>query len=310
MSEIATLPGEDRRARLLAALTCAWQAIRLFEQLEHTQYLQAAENTLRGVWQACGDEAESLWQAAGLGALPDLTTSPSNLAEADWQALLQRFAAIQDEDALIEFWQAVPSELEAPFIQIVAGLIEQAQSAGDEATVSALQARLEGFKAISAQAATASSPDPQQHQPPMADLQAAIETFQNLAKQANNDANNLELWQQAIQAGEAMLEKLQPFAERVPLNEFETAVAQTYNSLGVAQDDTDKQAALQSYARAMALQPQEAMYWRNYADTLIELGQLALAEQAIAQAQQLEPNAPRLAQLRADLAQARAAISA
>lgn len=112
------------------------------------------------MWQACGDDAESLWQAAGLGALPDLTPSPPNLAEADWQALLQRFAAIQDRQALIEFWRAVPSKLEAPLIQIVEGLIKQAQSAGDDDTASALQARLEGFKAISAQAAAASSSDP------------------------------------------------------------------------------------------------------------------------------------------------------
>jgi predicted Zn-dependent protease len=242
--------------------------------------------------------------------LPDLDRASASLGEADWQALLQRFAAIQDQPALIEFWRALPSALEAPFIQIVAGLIEQAQSAGDDDTVSALQVRLEGFKAISAQAAAASSPDPQQHQSPMADLQAAIETFQNLAKQANNNANNLTLWQQATQAGEAMLEKLQPFAEHMPDNELEEAVAQPYNSLGIAQDDTDKQAALHAFERAMALHPQQAMYRHNYAGTLIDLGQLALAEQAIAQAQHLEPNAPRLTQLRTDLAQARAAISA
>jgi hypothetical protein len=60
-------------------------------------------------------------------------------------------------------------------------------------------------------------------------------------------------------------------------------------------------AALAAYERAVALQPDFAMWRRNQADTLIELGCLAEECTVINAAQALEPDAPRLADLAAKL---------
>ena len=91
------------------------------------------------------------------------------------------------------------------------------------------------------------------------------------------------------------------------VDELKADIASAYNSLGNALDESDKRAALDAFERAIALQPGFAMWHRNRAGTLIELGELDEAAAAIARARELEPDAPRLAELDAQLAQAREA---
>jgi tetratricopeptide (TPR) repeat protein len=77
--------------------------------------------------------------------------------------------------------------------------------------------------------------------------------------------------------------------------------------LGIAHEAAkDLDATLTAFDRAIALQPETAMWRRNRAGTLIDLGRLDDATDEIAAARALEPDAPRLAELDQALQQARA----
>ncbi len=77
------------------------------------------------------------------------------------------------------------------------------------------------------------------------------------------------------------------------------------NTLGNAYaEQGDHAAAVEAYTRAITHAPENAMLYRNRAGEYIEMQQWAQAEADIAQAAALEPDAPRLAQLRQDVAQA------
>ena len=82
-------------------------------------------------------------------------------------------------------------------------------------------------------------------------------------------------------------------------------LAHVYNQWGNALDNArDAAAALAAYERAVALQPDEAMWRRNVTGVLIDLGRLDEAAAARAAAQALEPEAARLPELAAQLAEA------
>lgn len=215
MSDLATLPGEDRRGRLYEALHCAVEAVSLFEQFQQAQYLEIGRRVLRSLRAACGDDFPALWAELGLGAPPDWL-----MAESD-----------------------------------------------------KLQARLQAYQA---QLAAADAENPQ-----------------------------VEPWRGVTQAGEALL-ALQAGSEHLlDWDAVRRQVASDYNTLGNALDNAgDNAAALAAYERAIALQPDFAMWRRNQTGTLIELGRLDEAAVALAVARHLEPDAPRLAQLEADLAAA------
>ena len=66
----------------------------------------------------------------------------------------------------------------------------------------------------------------------------------------------------------------------------------------------DHEKAIETYAQALAQAPDDAMLYRNRAGQYIELGQLVEAQADVERATQLEPDAPRLAQLRQALATA------
>jgi len=128
-------------------------------------------------------------------------------------------------------------------------------------------------------------------------------TRKETAEKAESDP---ALWQAAAEAGEAVLSALpdEPGTSEL-LAELKKDLASVYNRLGSALDDqSDKAASLTAFERAIALRPDYAMWHRNRAGTLIELGRLDEARQAIARARELEPAAPRLVELEAELAQA------
>lgn len=76
------------------------------------------------------------------------------------------------------------------------------------------------------------------------------------------------------------------------------------NTWGNAQaEQGDHAAAVETYGRAIAHAPDNAMLYRNRAGEHLEMGQVAAAAADIERAAQLEPEAPRLAQLRQALAE-------
>jgi tetratricopeptide (TPR) repeat protein len=116
--------------------------------------------------------------------------------------------------------------------------------------------------------------------------------------------NDIAAWQRVVEAGEAVF--MPPFTE-LPIDwaALQADLANAYNTLGNAHDTAeDSEAALAAFDRAIALQPDFAMWHRNRAGTLIELGRLEEARGAIDQARALEPDAPRLQQLEEALAAA------
>jgi tetratricopeptide (TPR) repeat protein len=84
------------------------------------------------------------------------------------------------------------------------------------------------------------------------------------------------------------------------------SAASALTSLGDVLDQAGrKEDALAAYAAAVEIQPEEAMWRRNYANTLIALGRLDEAAAQLDAAEALEPDAPYLALRRAELAKAR-----
>jgi tetratricopeptide (TPR) repeat protein len=223
--------------------------------------------------------------------------NPQLAAAMQMNALLQAFAAVNNTEEMIAFWRSVPTELEEPFVQAVEQLIDQARAAGEAETVKVLRSRLEGFQEMRAGAArTLARQEP---------LLAHLEHYQALLQAADAEQPQVEPWRSVTQAGEALL-ALQPGAEHL-LNwdALRRQLASAYNILGNALDNTgDKAAALAAYERASELQPDFAMWRRNQTGMLIELGRLDAARAALAAARALEPDAPRLAELEADLAAA------
>jgi tetratricopeptide (TPR) repeat protein len=294
LSALASLPGEDRGGRLREALRCAAEAVFLFDQLQHVQYLEVGRRVLRDIRSECGDDFLALWAAAGLGDPPDwLDDAPDE----EIPALLQTFVQVQDAEQMIAFWQAVPSAMEEPFMAAVEALIAQTEQAGDGETVKALRSRLEGFRAIRAGAArsiTAGQP-----------LLALLQEYQEALQAADAEQPQVTPWQAVVALGERLL-AMQAGAENLlDWDSVRQQVASDYNTLGNAHDRAgDVPAALAAFQRAAALQPDFAMFRRNVASTLIDLGRLNEARAAIDQARALEPDAPRLEQLEAQLAAA------
>ncbi len=137
-------------------------------------------------------------------------------------------------------------------------------------------------------------------------FEQALDSFIDLRKTALSNPNDILSWQRAVDAGEALL--VPPLSETPELN-LETLhleVAATWNELGNALSTAGEYAAaLAAYERAVALQPEVAVWQRNRASMLIALGYLDEAMQSITAARTLEPDAPRLIELEAELAAAR-----
>lgn len=139
-------------------------------------------------------------------------------------------------------------------------------------------------------------------------FEQALDGFIDLRKTALSNPNDILSWQRAVDAGEALL--VPPLSETPELNleALHVEVAGTWNELGNALSAASEHAAaLAAYERAVALQPEVAVWQRNRAGMLIALGCLDEAMQSITAARTLEPDAPRLTELEAELAEARGA---
>ncbi len=137
-------------------------------------------------------------------------------------------------------------------------------------------------------------------------FEQALNDFIDLRQTALSNPNDILSWQRAVDAGEALL--VPPLSETPELNleALQVEVAGTWNELGNALSAASEHAAaLAAYERAVALQPEVGVWQRNRAGMLIALGCLDEATQSITAARKLEPDAPRLAELEAELAAAR-----
>ena len=346
LSEIATLPGEDRRARLLQALAAyddallyrrpevaplayamtqgnlanlfrafseiegenqsqrqrqslaaVFTAFQYFQQVGHAVYIAQAQRQALGLREAFGPQLfAQVWSEMGLGDLPDWLDEDDQATAMG--ALLQAFVQVQNDEQMIAFWQAVPTEMEEPFIEAVEALIMQAEEVGDADTVEVLRSRLEGFQQIRQGAALAvSAGEP---------LLSLLEEYQAALETADAEQPDVAVWRTVTDLGERLLAMQSEAAALLDWDALRQQLASEYNTLGNAHDSAgDATAALAAYERAIELQPDFAMWRRNQAGTLIELGRLDEAAAAIEQARRLEPDAPRLAQLAAELAAAR-----
>ena len=98
--------------------------------------------------------------------------------------------------------------------------------------------------------------------------------------------------------GEALFAEEFQGLDGVDWDALKKDLANAYNSLGHAHDNAgNKNDALASYERAIALQPDFAMWHRNRAGTLIELNRCEDARLEIDRARELEPEAARLGDL-------------
>jgi tetratricopeptide (TPR) repeat protein len=215
------------------------------------------------------------------------------------QQLLAQFLAVHNSAELVEFWRGVPLDMEEPFLEAVEAQIAAAHQAGNTEVANALQQRLAGIRQI--QAALGQQVDAAQ-----ITFQAALDRYMAQLQEAQAETAGVDTWQAATQAGEALLVPELAETPGVNWDALRVHLASTYNSLGNALDEHDKQQALAAFERAIALQPDFAMWRRNRAGTLIELGRLDDAAAEIEQARALEPDAERLADLDQQLQQARA----
>lgn len=77
-----------------------------------------------------------------------LQSNSDALATATINTLLQAFAAVENDEQMMSFYQSVPGELEQPLIAAVEAIIEQATAVGDDVTVGQLTERLDAFRQL------------------------------------------------------------------------------------------------------------------------------------------------------------------
>ena len=300
-AELAELPGQEVHARQRESVRAVITALHFFVRTNHAPYIAQAQRLALGLRRRFGAEQfVQLWQELAPGEMPAWLLEEEAEEEVNpLAALIQAFVQVQSDEEMIAFWQRVPAEMEEPFIQAVETLIVQANEAGEEEIATVLGGRLSSFQIVRQGAAASMSAGQA--------LQPLLEAYQARLQEADRENPRIAAWQAVVAAGEALLaqaDEPSPFGELFARVRDQLAV--DYNTLGNAHDHGgDPAAALAAFERAIALQPGFAMWQRNRADALIDLGRLDDAAAAIAHARALEPDAPRLAELDAALRQAR-----
>jgi tetratricopeptide (TPR) repeat protein len=139
-----------------------------------------------------------------------------------------------------------------------------------------------------------------------ADLQMALQRYAELRRAAKEE--DVAAWQAVVEAGERLFALKFQRVTGVDWEALSEDLAGAYTNLCIAHEKaSDFNASLAATERAIALQPNQAMWQRNRAGTLIDLGRLDEADQALATARAMEPGAARLKELEDQLAQVRAA---
>jgi tetratricopeptide (TPR) repeat protein len=127
---------------------------------------------------------------------------------------------------------------------------------------------------------------------------ALMAWFEESRRQAERE-NTIQAWQSAVSAGEQVMRAFHPSLMRFGLDLIRSDLADRWNHLGTLLSDEGKYMdALAAYANAIRLQPDEAMYHRNRASVNIDSGNWEAAEADLKRAEELEPEHPRLVELR------------
>ncbi len=276
LRELATLPGEARRQRLDEALAAYDEALR-FRRPDTAPLDYAMTQNNRAI------------------LLRELATLPG---EARRQRLYEALRCSVEAATLFEQFQ------QAQYLEVGRRVARSIRAAcGDD--FAAMWAELdlgeppdwlsqdpeEMFQAIMAA-----------HEP----IGVLLQEYLALLQAADAEQPRVAPWSAVVALGERLLAGQAEAEMLLDWEALREQVARNYNTLGKAHDAAgDPAAALAAFERAVALRPDFAMGRRNQASVLIDLGRLDEAAAAIAQARALEPDAPRLAQLQADLDQAR-----
>ncbi len=297
---LANEPGEDRTTRLLEALRAGWTAFTLFTALQHADFQQRVMRQLRGLRTACGDDFDALWAALDAGPPPEWLVAeedePSLFSPELLARLVQRLLAVTSGEELLALWRELPAELEEPLAAAAEEIARQAEQSGDTAPAQALRERAAGLRAIRAAANAAQQLAAQ----PL--ILQRLQRYLELIEAAEASDSDVAAWQAAVDAGEALLAPEFADTPGIDWDAVRASVASTWNTLGNALHNAgDRDAAVAAYDRAIALQPDEAMWRRNRAGTLLDLGRRAEAAEELVRARALEPDAPRLAELEARL---------
>ncbi len=307
---LAALPDEDRYARLREALAAAREAFAHFGQLQHEEYRNKSQDLLLHIRGAAGEDFDTIWAELGAEPCPSWLREgqmPEGEFDARLANLLVAFLNTHELPQMRQLLEAYPALLTDAVDPVFAVLMQQ--YADDVAAVKTLRdrqtllqtCREQGMEPVFASLAQVSGSLAQVQR-----FEQALNSFIDQRNAAAGNPTDITGWQQATAAGEALLQP--PFSEtpELDLPALQAEIARTYNELGNALDGVQNhRAALTAYERAIALQPDFAMWHRNRAGMLIELRQLDAAAEAIAQARVLEPNVSRLGELETELARAR-----
>ncbi len=308
---LAALPDEDRHVRLRDALAAAREAFTRFGQLQHEEYRNKSQDLLLHIRGAAGDDFDTIWAELGTEPCPAWLREgqmPEGEFDSRLANLLVAFLNTHELPQMRQLLEAYPALLTDAVDPVFVVLMQQ--YADDAAAVKTLRdrqtllqtCREQGMEPVFASLAQVSGSLAQVQR-----FEQALNSFIDQRNAAAGNPTNITGWQQAVAAGEALLQPPLSETPELDLPALQAEVARTYNELGNALDGVqDHRAALTAYERAIELQPDFAMWHRNRAGMLIELRQLDAAAEAITQARVLEPNVPRLGELETELARARA----
>ncbi len=317
LSDLASLPGEDRGARLRQALAAAADAVRLFEACQHVQYLEIGRRVLAGVAAVMGVGAfVAAWQERYPGAEPPHLTR--------WELLgaLAEQEGITSDEAFTERIRTDP-QFKTRVDELAAFAHEPAADTDTDDPLAAALAALLGAESNAALAQALSD------HPILAEPQAlfALAGLVNQALQAQQDeavarltvllvavldgynrAHTEQVDPEAHTAVVDLCERLIPLAEQVDdrlAAEARRQAGWACNTLGNHYADAvkDLDQAVAAYSRGLALDPTDAMLLRNRAGVHLDRHDWDAARSDIEAAAALDPDAPRLAELRGALAE-------
>ena len=154
---------------------------------------------------------------------------------------------------MVSFWQAIPTDLEEPFIQAVNDLIAQAEQAGDETTVAHFRSRLEALRQIRDASAAAQS-IPTETRERLAVWVQGLNQYQSLLQAANAELPEAAVWREIVSLGVELLDGEADDLPGINWLALRQQVARDYNILGNALKKEGATAeALAAYERAVIL---------------------------------------------------------
>jgi tetratricopeptide (TPR) repeat protein len=326
LSDLATLPGEDRRGRLYAALAAYDDALRYIRPenapLDYAQTQNNRANILSALATLPGEDRRGRLYAA-LAAYDDALRyrRPENapldyaMTQGNLAILFAALADLEGEDRALRQRAALQAVLTAlDFFERVGHAVYVAQA---QRLARGLRNDFgaDGFAARWAELGLGAMPGwlaedeiagvSEDEQEAITAFVQTLEQYQVLLQAADAVNPDVAAWQAITALGEELLTEEPHGWPGIDWAALRKRVASDHNTLGNALDTAgDKPGALAAFERAVELQPDFAMWRRNQTGTLIELGRLDEARAALAIARTLEPDAPRLPDLEADLAAA------